>query len=173
MSRQLTRWCAAVVLVFALAGAACGWLWEWVWDAPTGVVVKGAWYPDPWDAGNRAAFSGTGWYVAIALTAGLLLGLGAGLRSRGRELATLAAVLVGSALAGALMYAVGVWLAPADPEPMAAGLADGQRLRGSLSVSGATSYAAFTVGALLPLAVLYLTVTRRPAEPRTAEPTRR
>lgn len=166
----MTRWGAGVVAAFLVAGALCGWLWELVWDTPSGVVVNGSWFPDPWDAGQRAAFSATGWYVTIAAGAGLVLGALAGLRSRGRELETLVAVVVGSAAAAAVMYAVGVWLGPPDPQSLAADLPDGRRLPGSLGVSGLPSYAAFSFGALLALAVLYLTVARRPSEPVPVEP---
>ena len=62
----------AVVAVFAGAGALCGLLWFRLWDVPHGVVSGHQWFTS--ETGLRADFSGTGWYVVIAVLAGLVLG---------------------------------------------------------------------------------------------------
>ena len=156
MPQRLT-WPAGLVAGFAAVGAGCGWLWEWLWDAPGGVVANHVWFPDPWDQGQRADFTGTGLYVVIALAAGLLLGGLAASRARGRELVTLGAVTLGSVLAAVLMHVIGTQLAPGDPTRLARHLADGARLPGTLRLRGWASFGAFPVGALLPLAVVFLT----------------
>ena len=57
--------------------------------------------------------------VAIALVAGLVLGLLCAWLFDRSELVTLAAVSAGSALAAYLMYRVGTHLSPADPHELA------------------------------------------------------
>lgn len=172
MPRQLIRRAGAVVACFAVVGALSGWLWEWLWPTPSGVVVEGTWYPDPWDAGQRADFAGTGLYVTIALVAGLLLGAAVVAVSRLPELWTLATVVVGSVVAGLLMYAVGTALSPPDPQPLAAGLPDGSELPGALRLAP-PGFGAFPLGSLIAVAVLYLTVSARPDELHSAEAVRR
>jgi len=60
----------------------------------------------------------------VAATAGIVLGFAVALFSRGHEIVTLAAVAVGSALAGFLMAVTGHALGPEDPRPQAAGQPD-------------------------------------------------
>lgn len=155
-----------VVVVFAVAGAAAGWLWYHLWDAPSGVVAGGVWYTD--EAGLREDFSGVALYVVVAAVAGLVLGvLTAWLLDRA-ELVTLAAVLVGSVLAGYLMLVVGHHLSPPDPQHLAASAADGTRLRGELAVDSWPPRAAFPFGALVGLAIVYAaSMSLSPDEPRS------
>ncbi len=155
-TRRTVAWVLGVVAVFAVAGLGCGWLWASRFAAPSGVVYSHVWYPDPWDAGQRTVFAATGSYVVIALVAGVVLGILVSVISRGREVATLVAVSVGSAAAGLLMLRLGLHLAPSDPTKVAAEVADGTRLNGGLEAPGKAAWVAFPLAALVPLCVLYL-----------------
>ena len=81
------------------------------------MVYQKQWIPQPYAEGERADFAGTGWYVVVAVVAGLLLGVIAGLLLDRNELVTLAAVAAGSALAAWLMLRVGVSFSAPDPGP--------------------------------------------------------
>lgn len=153
------------VAVFAAVGAAAGWLWYTLWDVPSGVVAGGAWYTD--EAGLRDDFQGVAYYVAIAVVAGLVLGaLTAWVFDRS-ELVTLAAVVVGSALAAYVMLRVGTHLSPPDPHQLAKTAQDGDKLKGALRVTSWAPKGAFTFGALVGLAMVYsISVGRTPTEVR-------
>jgi hypothetical protein len=157
-----------VVVVFAVVGVLAGWLWFHVWDVPQGVVSGGQWFTG--EAGLRATFAGTAWYVTIAVVAGLVLGvLFAGLFHRS-ELVTLAAVVVGSVLAGYLMLRVGQHLSPPDPQVAARTAEDGTRLSGALRVRTWPPRAAFPFGALVGLAIVYAaSISRTPSEVKPSD----
>jgi len=154
-----------VVAVFGAAGAGCGWLWYHLWDAPSGVVADHQWFTS--EAGLRDDFQGVAWYVAIAVPAGLVLGiLTAWLLDRS-ELVSLVAVVAGSLLAAYVMYRVGTHLSPGDPNELAKTAKDGTKLKGALSVDSWPPRASFTFGALIGLACVYLVSARRtPDEPQ-------
>ena len=162
----------ATVGIFAGVGAAAGWLWYTLWDAPSGVVAGGAWYTG--EAGLRDDFQGVGWYVTIAVVAGLVLGMLTAWLFDRSELVTLAAVVVGSALAAYLMLRVGTHLSPADPHELAKTAQDGDKLKGALRVRSWAPKGAFTFGGLLGLAGVYAaSIGRAPAEvhgARSADP---
>jgi hypothetical protein len=171
-SRRRSAWVvvpvqALVVLgVFAGAGALAGRLWYRLWDAPHGVVSGGQWYTD--EAGLRDDFDGTGWYVAIAVVAGLVLGLLCAWLLHRSELVTLLAVAAGSVLAAWIMLRVGYHLSPPDPERLAKTAEDGTKLKGALRLHSWVPKGAFPFGALLGLAVVYaISASRTPAEVRT------
>lgn len=153
-----------VVAIFGVVGAACGWLWYHLWDPPSGVVAGHQWFTD--EAGLRDDFQGVAWYVTIALTAGLVLGiLTAWLLDRS-ELVTLVAVIAGSVLAAYLMLRVGTHLSPGDPHELARTAKDGTKLEGALSVPSWPPRASFTFGALIGVALVFLVSSRRaPDEP--------
>lgn len=155
-----------VVLVLAAAGAIAGVAWEALWQAPVGVVYDEQWFLDP--PGPDASFSGTALYVLLAFPVGLALGAAAALVPR-QEAVTLVAALVGSLVAGWLMYAVGHALGPADPRVLAAGAPDLTRVPSDLVLAGAsdapgesaapyrsTAFVAFPLGTLAGLTVVYL-----------------
>jgi hypothetical protein len=148
-----------IVVVLAAVGAVAGVVWEWVWHAPTGVAVDHHWVQD--EGGLRGNFSGTGTYVLVATVAGLLSGLVIGLVLDRSELVTLVAVLVGSLLAGWIMYHVGVALGPDDPHRLAAHADDLTELPGQLSVSGLVPRRVFPASALVGLLVAFLGFARR------------
>lgn len=158
---RVTRDVLLVLVLAAVTGVVCGALWEMWWTPPSGLVLDGVWYPD--DEGVRQLFSGTGLYVVIALVGGVLLGASCAWLFDRVELATLAAVTVGSALAAWLMLQVGTALAPADPTPVAAESVDYTELPGTLVVEGDSAYVAFPAGALTGVTIVFigLTPTRR------------
>ena len=144
----------AVLALFAVAGAGCGWLWFHVWNQPTGTVIRHVWYPDD-EEGLRDVFDSTAWYVLFAVAGGAVVGGLATLFARRAPLVTLAAVLAGSALAAWLMLRTGLALSPEDPQVLAKTAADQTELRGRLSLEGAHSpYLAWPLGSLTVLMVL-------------------
>jgi hypothetical protein len=172
MSDRLAAAVQALVflVVFAASGALAGVVWERLWDAPEGLVYQGRWYLEP--AGPDHAFSGTGWYVVVALVAGALTTLALGWLLPRHELASLAAMAVGSMLAGWVMFKVGHALGPEDPQTLAAGKADLSTLPSDLLIVGAddqprlfrfdsSAFAAFPVGAMTAAVYLFLAVSGR------------
>jgi hypothetical protein len=160
---------AALVVVFLLVvGTVGGLVWQWLWDAPRGVVVDHRWVQD--EVGLRGDFAGTGTYVAVAALAGLVAGLIVALASRRDEMVTLAALVGGSVLAGWVMYRVGVALAPADPATLARAARAGTRLPGTLSVSGVSPFLALPSGALAGLIVVFVGLARRRERHREVTP---
>ena len=154
-----------VVAGFTAAGLAGGRLWYKLWDVPTGVVADGQWYTN--EAGLRDDFQGVAWYVAISVVAGLLLGMVTAWLFDRSELVTLAAVVLGSALAAYVMLRVGTHLSPADPHELAKTAQDGDKLKGALRVRSLAPKGAFTFGALVGLALVYaVSIGRPPAEVR-------
>ena len=133
MSRSLLVRVLVVLATFALVGAIAGVVWEWLWTPPLGIVYRGQWILEP--SGPDYAFSGTGWYVVVALAAGLLTALALGWVLVSGEITTLVAAVVGSVLAGWLMFTVGHSLGPPDPRPLAAAKDDLERLPSDLRVA--------------------------------------
>lgn len=152
-----------VLLVFAVAGALAGVVWEWVWTPPTGVVIGHEFLLD--GPGLRAEFSGTALYVVIAAVTGLLLGVVVSVLSDRHELLTLVAVVAGSVLAGWLMMVVGLALDPPDPGPLARTAEDYTPLQDELQVSGRSPYVAFPGGSLVGLIVVFIGLHRRDRTP--------
>ena len=150
---------AAVVVLCALVGAGCGWLWFTVWDPQVGVVLDGVWYLD--ERGLRGDFAATGWFVVIGAVAGVVLGLVCALFLSRSELVTLGALIVGTALATYLMWQVGVHLGPDDPRELAEAAQDGDRLPAAIEVSGRSPFLVLPGAALAALALVYATVPRR------------
>lgn len=158
--RVSARQLALAVLVLVATGVAAGFVWEWLWSAPVGAVVDGAWVAQD-EQNLRASFSGTGWYVVIAAVAGLVGGAVVALFLDRSPLVTLAGLTVGSALGGLVMYAVGVWLGPPDPVETARSAAEGATLPAALGVSGGTPFLAMPAGALVALTVVFLGLAAR------------
>lgn len=160
------------IAVFAGAGALAGVVWERVWSPPIGIVFKGVWFLEP--AGPDHAFDGTGWYVAIALVAGVATTLALGLLRPRHELASVVAFAIGSMLAGWVMFKVGHALGPADPQILAAGQADYTTLPSDLRLAGvdedprvfsfdSSAFAAFPVGTMIATIYLFVATSARRA----------
>jgi len=159
------RQAAVIVLVFAVAGVACGFLWEAAWSPEPGEVLKHVWYPFSWDRAMPTDFAGTGWYVVISMIAGVILGgLLSWLQDRA-ELVTLAAVVVGALLAAYLMRVVGLHRGPGDPQRIAKTAADGTKLPSELRLASWWLLATMPGAALAALSVVFLTVTKRGSRP--------
>ena len=152
---------AVTIGLFAGAGVLSGWAWFRLWTPPQGVVVDHQWFPNPAEAGLRAEFAGTGWYVVVALVGGLLLGTLCAYVLDRSELATLVAVVIGSVLAAWLMLEVGVHLGPPDPQTLAGTAEDGTELPGHLEVARLSPKLSYPGGALLGLTLDYLLTLRR------------
>jgi hypothetical protein len=133
MTRAILVRALVVLATFAVVGAIAGVVWEWLWTPPLGIAYRGKWLLEP--SGPDYAFSGTGWYVVVALAAGLLTALVLGWVLVSGELTTLVAAMVGSVLAGWLMFTVGHTLGPPDPRPLAAAKDDLERLPSDLRVA--------------------------------------
>jgi hypothetical protein len=156
---------AVVVAVFAVAGLVCGLLWEAWWTPAQGGVVKHVWYPLSFDRAEPTEFAGTGWYVAISIVAGAVLGALAAWRLDRAELVTLAAVVVGGLVAALVMRTVGLHRGPADPQRIAKTAADGTRLPSQLRLASWWLIAAFPGAAMSGLSIVFLLVSkRRPSE---------
>ncbi len=158
------------VAAFAASGALAGVVWERLWDAPEGLVVEGEWRLLP--SGPDYAFSGTGWYVVVALVAGAVTALALGWFWPRHELVSLVAMAVGSMLAGWVMFKVGHALGPPDPQLLAAGKEDLTRLPSDLSLVGtsdeprpfsfeSSAFAAFPVGTMSAALYVFLAVSGR------------
>ncbi|MEZ5092384.1 hypothetical protein [Nocardioides sp.] len=160
-----------VVLLALGAGLAGAWVWESRWTPVTGVALHHEFVLD--QQGAPADFTATGSYVVWALVFGLLAGLLAGVVTRGRELTTLVVLLVSAGVGGWLMVQVGQALGPPDPAALAKTLDDFTPMTADLRVHGVAPLLALPAGALLGLAVAYLTEVafrgvRQPPAPRPA-----
>ncbi len=174
-NRSTLRWtlraaveALVVVAVCAGVGAAVGYGWYRLWDSPPGVAFEGQWYPDPTDEGYRSIFGATATYVLLGALAGLVLGVLAALLARHSELVTLAAVVVGTALAAWLSYRLGTSLGPPDAAAIAKTAADFKEIPGNLAVEGHSPFVSWTFGGLLGVASTYL-LTSGLAESRRRE----
>lgn len=158
----------AVLVVFALAGALAGWLWERWATPPTGVALDGEWIlgarvdgdflvRDPEALGH--AFGVVGTFAVVCGVTGLILGVVAAYACRRSELVTLAVVAVSSVVAVFLCYRIGLSLGPVDPTAAAATADNGAALTGSLAIDQRTPFVALPLGALVGLTVSYLLTT--------------
>ena len=158
-ARHASRWwlvrdAVLVLAVFAAVGALAGLVWETWWTPPSGVVLDHAWYPD--ELGVTALFSGTGLYVVVALTSGVLAGAACAWFFDRVEVLTLVTVAAGSVLAAWLMLQVGTALAPPDPAAAAASAENSTPLAGTLEVAGDGALVSFPAGALTGLVVIFV-----------------
>lgn len=158
-----------VVAALAAVGALAGVVWQWLWTPTVGVVVDHRWTAG--DAlGLQHEFSGTGWYVVVGLVAGLVAGIAVALLVDRVPLLTLAAVVVGSALAAWMMLLVGSALGPPDPAIAARTADDGTRLPMELSVTGRSPWIALPSGALVGLLVVFIGLSPRRQIPSVESP---
>ncbi|GAA4108191.1 hypothetical protein GCM10022215_01700 [Nocardioides fonticola] len=149
-----------IVLVFAAVGAAAGWLWNHLYDAPRGIAYQKRWLGlDEKD--YRDLFSGTALYAIIAGLASLVLGAVLSFVLDRDELLTLAAVVVGAGLAGWLMYVVGVHLGNPDPDVVARTAADRTPIPGDLRLARWTVGLVWPAGGVLGCALVFFLTTKR------------
>jgi hypothetical protein len=149
-----------VIVALAAVGALAGVVWQWAWTPTVGVAVDHRWSAG--DAlGLQHEFSGTGWYVVVGAVAGLIGGLAVALFVDRAPLLTLAAVVVGSALAAWLMLLVGTALGPADQDVVARTAADGTKIPMQLTVTGHSPWIALPSGALIGLVIVFIGLSPR------------
>lgn len=156
---RMLRQLLVVLAVTVGAGAVAGLVWEWLWTPPVGVVQHHRWVLD--EAALRGDFSGTGTYIAVAAVVGVLVGALVALVFDRAELLTLVALVVGSVVAGWLMYRVGLAVGPPDPRELARTAEQGAHLPGQLKVHGRSPFVAFPSGALVGMVVVFLGLSRR------------
>lgn len=158
------------LVAFAVSGALAGVIWERLWDAPTGVAFDGKWFLEP--VGPDYSFSGTGWYVVVALVAGAVTAFALAWWWPRHEAIGLCAIVVGSVLAGWVMFQVGHALGPQDPQLLAAGKPDLTAIPSDLTLAGmdgparslrfdSSAMLAFPIGSLITSIVVYLLTSGR------------
>jgi len=147
------RFVLLTLLAYVVLGAAAGAVWEWVWTPPDQVVRDHQVFYTSY-ASLRRVFTGTGLYVLIGAVTAALISLVACLLTRGRELVTLATVLIGSCAAAALMRLVGGLLGPADPLSVTRSTGT-EVLPGQLTVHGFTPYLVWPMVSLFVLALVF------------------
>lgn len=156
-----------VVVAYAVVGVVAGTVWERIWTPPAEIVQQHK--PYYVDYGSlRRVFTGTGLYALVGGAASAAVALAVGVLTRRRELFTLVAVVLGSAIAALLMWKVGVLLGPADPKTAAATAADGTLLPGNLAVSGRSPYLVWPMMSLFVLALVFFALPG--AHPTDPEP---
>lgn len=159
---------AAILVLFAVAGAASGWFWEQRWTPPDGIGYHGKWYP--YGTGVEHAFDGTGSFVLIASVVGLVLGLVCAWSFTASELGTVVAVVVGGALAAWVMHRVGLSLAPGGLAERARNATAAVPLKGSLRTYGDSYRVAFPGAAILGPALMFLCFPPRRRRVLPADP---
>ncbi len=157
--RRLAIEVAAILVLSALAGVLAGFLWEKLWTPPVGIAFQGKWGLD--GEGLSHDFAGTGLYALVAMLAGLLLGAILARVFDSDEVVTLFTVVVGAALAAALMWLVGTTLGPPDPRILARSAVDLEPLLSDLRVQGWGAFAAFPLGATASAAAVFLLTAGR------------
>jgi hypothetical protein len=162
--RQAIPEIAAILVIFTVAGACCGVLWQWLWTPPSGMAYHHQWLLD--GHGLTSDFAGTGLYAVIAALVGLVLGLVVTLVFDHDEVFALAALVLGAVAAAAVMWLVGTALGPADPHTVAKTAADFDPVLGDLRVHGKGPFLAFPLGALAGAAISLFFFTGRRFHPR-------
>ena len=166
------RFVALTLLAYVALGAVAGAVWELVWTPPDQVVRDGQVFYTSYES-LRRVFTGTGLYVLVGAVSAGLMSLAVCLLTRGRELVTLATVLVGSCLAAAMMRLVGGLLGPDDPLT-AVKRSGTQVLPGRLTVNGFSPYLVWPMVSLFVLALVFFALpsSRRDLsrDPRHADP---
>jgi hypothetical protein len=162
-----------VLLAYAVLGAVAGVVWEWVWTPPGQVIVHHQVLYDSYSS-LRRVFTGTGLYVLVAAVASAVLALVVTVLVRGRELLVLAAVVLGSSLAAALMWRVGTLLGPGDPAGVAAHTSGHTTVPGNLTVAGKSPYLIWPMVSMFVLSLVYFAwpasfLTREHDMPRRAD----
>ncbi len=164
-ARDRLPWRTIVIIVVAVVvagggvGAVGGWLW-YLWWGPANsgeIYDTAAWGPrwfDLSDEGLAHQFSGPAEYTLVALGLGIVLGILAGVLGRRQAVAALGGLVVASALAAYLAWAVGTALSPPDPQQYATkanACTDDEPCKqypAAIEVSGWTPFLCWPIGAL-------------------------
>lgn len=147
-----------VLACFVVVGALCGVLLDLLWTPPEGVAYQGEWVLDPQ---ADASFSATGWYVVLALIAGALSGLSLAWWWSDHEVPTAVGILLGAVAAGYVMFRIGHWLGPIDPETAVRGQDDLTPVPGDLELAGWAVFTAFPIGSMITMLYAYLMTNGR------------
>ncbi|MBS43143.1 MAG: hypothetical protein CMH83_08305 [Nocardioides sp.] len=154
-ARRVLVEAAVGLATWAALGAAAGWLWQRLWQPPTGGTSGGRWLFDDWDSIGRM-YGATGLFVLIGIVLGLVLGALGALVLRRSPLVTLVVLAVGSLLGAWLCHAVGTASSPPNPVVLALLVPDGTALDESMRVSGLAPWSAWPLGALVGASVVWL-----------------
>jgi hypothetical protein len=138
----------AVLATYLALGVVGGLLW-WLLCDPALFTVTRDGGVAMGEAELSKRFDPDAWYAVIAAVLGLVSGVAVTWWRSRDPLLTIALVLVGSAVAAAVMTVVGGWLGPTDPETLAAGAQAGARLPAPLTVDAPGAYVVWPVAALL------------------------
>lgn len=137
---------AAVLGVLLVVGVVCGVVWSQVVTPAqfTKLAQGGSMGED--ELSKR--FAADGWYVVIALVAGVLSGLGLAAWRRRDPLLTSVLLVLGSALAAVAMLVVGHLLGPGDPKAALEAAKVGAQVPQSLDVDTFIVYLSWPAGVL-------------------------
>ncbi len=128
------RTAALVVAASALAGLPVGLVWWLVAPLPPIVKRAGGLFRGGGE-GNEAAIAADGWFVALALAAGIVTALVVYLCTRPGRVGPLLGLAVGGVLGAVVAWRFGALLGPGPIEATAAGLPAGSSFDGPLTVS--------------------------------------
>lgn len=163
------RFVLLALVAYAVVGVVAGIVWEWIWTPPDQIVRNGQVFYTSYES-LRRVFTGTGLYVLVGGVAAALTSLVVCLLTRGRELVTLATVLVGSCVAAAAMRFVGPMLGPDDPLSVAKPKGT-EVVPGQLTVNGFSPYLVWPMVSLFVLALVFFALpTPRPSYPHDESP---
>jgi hypothetical protein len=126
------RTAARIVLAAMAAGAAMGLVWAWVTPSVWLVVRDEGVFPEP-SAANRW-FSADGWFLALGLGFGVVLGLVAWWRGRDHPVAALVGVFLGGLGGAAVAWWVGGLVGPAATDAWLSTAAVGTRFEETLGL---------------------------------------
>ena len=136
-----------VLGTFVVLGVLCGVLWWLLAPTPEFTKVRGGGNMDELDLGR--GFGIVGWYVVIAGVAGLAAGLALSWWRDRDPLLTSGLLVLGSALAAALMALVGHLLGPGDPQAALAVARIGAKVPEQLRVGTLSVYLVWPVAVLV------------------------
>lgn len=138
---------AAVLGCYLLVGAVCGLLWWLAVDPAVFTKVDGRGSMGELELGKR--FNADGWYVVIGVLAGLVSGVVlTAWRSRDFLLTT-GVLVIGAALAAAVMAWTGHLLGPGDTDAALAAASAGEQVPVQLRVTAKASYLVWPLAALV------------------------
>lgn len=138
----------AVLGTYVAVGVVGAVLWWLLCDTATFTVTRNGGLAMG-EAELAQRFNPDAWYAVIAAVLGVVSGAAVTWwRSRDQVL-TSVLLLVGSALAAAVMAVLGGWLGPADPETLVATAQAGARLAAPLAVDAPAIYFVWPVSALI------------------------